>query len=264
MRALRIAQPYWTPADIPSILTRMCKPACYGLIALRYGLSKWRVRHVQDQPPGLALPLRQRSRRLNGCGKCIRQRADGQYSEPSNKLRTLIDVHKTAYSFLGEALHEIGGGRSDSAKASREEERALLAICGYSAVGEGDRLAKARYLLEIEARGELDLAEHIYAGCSPIDDVEGMNDRRADSQLLNLWYAPHVHRSNQSLVLPLLPSVRWVDDDLTVGTIEMLLWNKSASGPVTAGSMSAAITIRTLESSPAAGFERAGSSGGRR
>jgi hypothetical protein len=62
-----------------------------------------------------------------------------------------------------QTLHEIGGGRSDSARASLEEERALLAICSYAAVGEGDRLAKARYLLEIEARGELDLAEHMQA-----------------------------------------------------------------------------------------------------
>ncbi|QPC95850.1 hypothetical protein [Mesorhizobium sp. INR15] len=61
-------------------------------------------------------------------------------------------------------LHQaVGGGGCDPAKASREEERALLAICGYPAVGEGDRLAKAQYLLEIEARGELDLAEHMQA-----------------------------------------------------------------------------------------------------
>jgi hypothetical protein len=58
----------------------------------------------------------------------------GQDPEPSNKLRTLIDVHKTAYSSFGEALHEIAGGKSDPARASREEERALLAICYYAAV----------------------------------------------------------------------------------------------------------------------------------
>lgn len=87
----------------------------------------------------------------------------GQDLEPSNKLRTLIEVHKTAYASFSEALHETGGGSSDSARASREEERALLAICSYAAVGEGDRLAKARYLLKIEARGELDLAEHMQA-----------------------------------------------------------------------------------------------------
>ncbi|MER9900237.1 hypothetical protein [Mesorhizobium sp. M0130] len=72
-------------------------------------------------------------------------------------------MHKKAYSSFGEALHEVGGGRNESARASWEEERALLAICSYAAVGEADRLAKARYLLEIEARGELDLAEHMQA-----------------------------------------------------------------------------------------------------
>ncbi|ESX17946.1 hypothetical protein X766_17875 [Mesorhizobium sp. LSJC255A00] len=83
--------------------------------------------------------------------------------EPSSYLRALIEAHKTAYTEFGKALHEIGGGSDDPARASREEERVLLAICGYPAVGEGDRLAKARYLLEIEARGELDLAEHTQA-----------------------------------------------------------------------------------------------------
>ena len=58
-------------------------------------------------------------------------------------------------------LHDTGGGSGDSDRASREEERALLAICGYAAVEEADRLAKARYLLAIEARGELDLPEHM-------------------------------------------------------------------------------------------------------
>lgn len=55
----------------------------------------------------------------------------------------------------------MGGG--DRVKASREEERALLAICAYPASEEGDRLAKARYLLQVEARGELDLAEQVQA-----------------------------------------------------------------------------------------------------
>lgn len=75
-------------------------------------------------------------------------------------MRELIEAHRAAYAAFGKALHEIGG---DSDGASREEERALLAICGYVAVEEGDRLAKAQYLLEIEARGELDLAEHMQA-----------------------------------------------------------------------------------------------------
>ncbi|CCV15369.1 conserved exported hypothetical protein [Mesorhizobium sp. STM 4661] len=87
----------------------------------------------------------------------------GRHQEPSNNLRALVEAHKTAYAAFGKALHDIGGGSSGSHRASREEERALLAICGYAAVRERDRLAKARYLLEVEARGELDLAEHMQA-----------------------------------------------------------------------------------------------------
>lgn len=82
---------------------------------------------------------------------------------PSDSLLALIEAHKIAYAAFGEALHNMGGGSKESDRASREEERTLLAICGYPAVGEADRLAKARYLLEIEARGELDLAEHMQA-----------------------------------------------------------------------------------------------------
>ncbi|MFD2058255.1 hypothetical protein ACFSQT_35785 [Mesorhizobium calcicola] len=59
--------------------------------------------------------------------------------ELSNSLRALIEAHKTAYAEFGKALHEIDGGSGDSARASREEERAL------------------------EACGELDLAEHMQA-----------------------------------------------------------------------------------------------------
>ncbi|WP_245271917.1 hypothetical protein [Mesorhizobium sp. LNJC391B00] len=77
----------------------------------------------------------------------------GRDQEPSNNLRALIEAHKAAYAAFGKALHDIGGGSSGSDRASLEEERALLAICGYAAVTERDRLTKARYLLEIEARG---------------------------------------------------------------------------------------------------------------
>ncbi|WP_244493881.1 MULTISPECIES: hypothetical protein [unclassified Mesorhizobium] len=85
----------------------------------------------------------------------------GRDQEPSDRLGELIEAHRTAYAAFGKALHDIGGG--DSGRAGREEERALLAICGHAAVEEGDRVAKARYLLEIEARGELDLPEHMQA-----------------------------------------------------------------------------------------------------
>ncbi|MBZ9711126.1 hypothetical protein LB543_30985 [Mesorhizobium sp. ESP7-2] len=87
----------------------------------------------------------------------------GQDPEPSNRLRALIEAHKTAYTSFGEALHETGVSSRGRVMASREEERALLAICSYAAVGEGDRMAKARYLLEIEAHSELDLPEHMQA-----------------------------------------------------------------------------------------------------
>ncbi|WP_245485643.1 hypothetical protein [Mesorhizobium sp. M5C.F.Ca.IN.020.29.1.1] len=69
----------------------------------------------------------------------------------------------TAYAAFGKAIHEMDGSSRDHDRASREGERALLAICAYPAVSGGDRFAKARYLLEIEARGELDLPEHIRA-----------------------------------------------------------------------------------------------------
>jgi len=81
----------------------------------------------------------------------------------SNKLRALIQAHATAYAAFGKAVHEMGCSSRDHDEADREEERALLAICAYPAVIEGDRLAKARYLLEIEARGELDLPEQMQA-----------------------------------------------------------------------------------------------------
>jgi hypothetical protein len=86
-----------------------------------------------------------------------------QVRVPTNKLRTLIKAHMTAYVAFGRAVHEMGGNGGHCDRASREEERALLAVCAYPAASDGDRLAKARYLLEIEARGELDLPEHMQA-----------------------------------------------------------------------------------------------------
>jgi hypothetical protein len=91
------------------------------------------------------------------CAEEAPRRAPG----PSSKLRALIEAHMTAYAAFGKAMHETGGGDHD--RASRAEERALLAICAYPAVSESDRSVKAQYLLEIEARGELDLPEHVQA-----------------------------------------------------------------------------------------------------
>ncbi|RWM69150.1 MULTISPECIES: hypothetical protein [Mesorhizobium] len=81
----------------------------------------------------------------------------------SRDLRALINVHKATYAAFGKAIQERDAGNREHDRASRAEERALLAVCAYPAVREGDRRAKARYLLRIEARGELDLAEQMQA-----------------------------------------------------------------------------------------------------
>lgn len=79
----------------------------------------------------------------------------------SRDLQALIKVHKAKYAAFAKAIHELDGSNRDHDRASRAEERALLAVCAYPAVSEFDRRAKARYLLKIEARGELDLTEHM-------------------------------------------------------------------------------------------------------
>ena len=83
--------------------------------------------------------------------------------KPSPELRKLIDAHRTAYGAFVETIRATGAKSGGPAKASRIEEKALLAVCAFRARSEGDRRAKARYLLEIEARGELDLPQHIRA-----------------------------------------------------------------------------------------------------
>ncbi|RWB69752.1 hypothetical protein [Mesorhizobium sp.] len=74
---------------------------------------------------------------------------------PSGDLQALIETHKKTYA--------VPASGRDYDRASRAEEEALLAICAHPAVRKGDRFAKARYPLEIEARGELDLPEHMQA-----------------------------------------------------------------------------------------------------
>ncbi|WP_246707488.1 hypothetical protein [Mesorhizobium sp. NZP2077] len=96
---------------------------------------------------------------LHSCGNGPRRRDAAP--RPVQQLRALIEAHKKAYAAFGEAVRQMGGSSCNG--ASREEEQALLAICAYPAVSEGDCLAKARYLLEIEARGELDLVGHMRA-----------------------------------------------------------------------------------------------------
>lgn len=77
----------------------------------------------------------------------------------SRDLQALIAAHKAMYG----AFQKTVRSSHDHESAGRAEEKALLAVCAYPAVGEADRKAKARYLLEIEARGELDLAEQMQA-----------------------------------------------------------------------------------------------------
>lgn len=88
---------------------------------------------------------------------------DAPRREPRSELAALIAAHKSAYAALRTTVDEIGGSGAAFDNACQVEEEALVAICAYSATTEGDRLAKAGYLLEIEARGELDLPQHMRA-----------------------------------------------------------------------------------------------------
>jgi hypothetical protein len=79
------------------------------------------------------------------------------------ELQALIVAHKAAYGELDRLIHQIGSGTNDRDRADRVEQEALLAICSYRAVGPLEQKTKAEYLLTVEARGELDLQEHMQA-----------------------------------------------------------------------------------------------------
>ena len=96
-------------------------------------------------------------------GTAIARGAQPRNQVPSRELRTLIEAHKATYAAFARAIHETGSNGSDHAKVSRAEEYALVAICSYPAVSEADRRVKAKCLLVVEARGELDLKEHMQA-----------------------------------------------------------------------------------------------------
>ena len=87
----------------------------------------------------------------------------GVAGAPSCDLAALIEAHKAAYADFMTSIRKSHGTRDDHAACSRAEEDALLAVCGLPAASDLDRRAKATYLLEIEARGELDLREHMQA-----------------------------------------------------------------------------------------------------
>jgi hypothetical protein len=81
----------------------------------------------------------------------------------SRELRALIATHETAYDALHRVVHRASSSGQDRQQADRIEEQPLLAICSYPATSRGDRRVKAEYLLTVEARGELDLEEHMQA-----------------------------------------------------------------------------------------------------
>lgn len=81
--------------------------------------------------------------------------------EPPRGLSTLIEAHRAAYATFMKAIRRPHGTCNDHAATSLAEEKALVAVCGFPAVSKADRRAKATYLLQIEARGELDLREHM-------------------------------------------------------------------------------------------------------
>ncbi|CAN7469090.1 hypothetical protein [Mesorhizobium sp. LjNodule214] len=78
-------------------------------------------------------------------------------------MQAMIATHVTAYAALHRAVHRAGSSWHDRKMADRVEQEALLDICSYPAISRDDRRAKAEYLLTVEARGELDLEEHMQA-----------------------------------------------------------------------------------------------------
>ncbi|RUW84125.1 hypothetical protein [Mesorhizobium sp. M1E.F.Ca.ET.063.01.1.1] len=81
----------------------------------------------------------------------------------SPELQALIRAHEAAYAAFHHVVHRAGSSREDRERADGIEQEALLAVCSYRAIGRDDRRAKAQYLLAVEARGELDLQEHMQA-----------------------------------------------------------------------------------------------------
>jgi dephospho-CoA kinase len=81
----------------------------------------------------------------------------------SRELQALIATHETAYDALNRVVHRASSKWHDCKRADQIEAQALLAICSYPAISRGDRRVKAEYLLTVEARGELDLEEHMRA-----------------------------------------------------------------------------------------------------
>lgn len=81
----------------------------------------------------------------------------------SPKLQALIAAHEAAYAEFHRVIHGVESSRDERKRADGVEREALLAVCSYPATCRGEQRAKAEYLLTAEARGELDLEEHMQA-----------------------------------------------------------------------------------------------------
>ncbi|MCZ8546313.1 hypothetical protein OOJ09_19160 [Mesorhizobium qingshengii] len=81
----------------------------------------------------------------------------------SPKLQALIAAHEAAYAEFHRVVHRLGSRSDACGRADKVEQEALLAVCSFPAVNRDERRAKSKYLLAVEARGELDLEEHMQA-----------------------------------------------------------------------------------------------------
>jgi hypothetical protein len=81
----------------------------------------------------------------------------------SPNLKAMIAAHQVAYAEFHATVHRVGRSQDDCERADKVEQEALLTVCSYQATSRDDRRTKARYLLAVEARGELDLPQHMQA-----------------------------------------------------------------------------------------------------
>ncbi|TGQ51628.1 hypothetical protein EN836_23015 [Mesorhizobium sp. M1C.F.Ca.ET.193.01.1.1] len=81
----------------------------------------------------------------------------------SLRLQALIAAHEAAYAEFNRVVHRAASSRDDREQADRVEQETLLAVCSFPVISRTDRRTKTKYLLAVEARGELDLPEYIQA-----------------------------------------------------------------------------------------------------
>ncbi|RWA80839.1 hypothetical protein [Mesorhizobium sp.] len=98
---------------------------------------------------------------LTGAAVAVDPASAGVRTSP--KLQALIAAHESAYAAFHRVVHRAGSSRDDRERADKVEQEALLAVCSYPAISRDDRQTKTKYLLAVEARGELDLQEHMQA-----------------------------------------------------------------------------------------------------